>query len=321
MQQILLVLAAVVLGLSFGALTGGFAFSSLVCVVAGVFLVTPTLFKFDLKDVALAGKNLPSIGANLWINYLVITLAAVVIGLLSRDIGIAGALFLLALLPGGGMVMMWIKTSGANPKLGFIIFMLNLALVLPVTLVFAQFFPVMSGYFPAPDLPEVGSGAGRSVRPFAPFVILIVIPFILSRLARAGLPGLMAFTEKHQPVISKATMFGIVFYLFSLSTSQMLFEVSLLALVKAALATLAFYAVVFVVAGALTKDTPAGRAVYWHVATRYITLALILAVFSIDTFGASFILPVMMAYFVQIGSAGVLRGRMLARDAAAQPAQ
>ena len=45
MQQIILVLSAVILGLAFGHLTGGFAFSSAVCLVAGVFLVTPSLFK------------------------------------------------------------------------------------------------------------------------------------------------------------------------------------------------------------------------------------------------------------------------------------
>ncbi|MBV7379643.1 hypothetical protein [Maritimibacter dapengensis] len=316
MQQIILVVLAIVLGLGFGALTGGFAFSSLVCVVAGVFLVTPSLFKFDTHDLKLVGHHMPTFGRNLAINYLILPLIALVIGFASRDIGIAGALFLLALLPGGGMVMMWIKTSGANPKLGFILFMLNLALLLPVTLVFSQFFDLASPYFPAPDLSQTTAATGRSVRPFAPFVILIVIPFLLSRLARASSPKLISFVERHQQIISKATMFGIVFYLFSLSTSQMLFSVELMALAKAVVATAAFYAAAVLVAGMVTKDTPEGRAVYWHVVTRYITLALILAVFSIDTFGATFILPVMVAYFIQIGAAGALRSRMLARSGA-----
>lgn len=315
MQQILLVVSAIVLGLGFGYVTGGFAFSSLVCVVAGVFLVTPSLFKFDTHDLKLIGSHMPTFGRNVMINYLILPAIALVIGFASRDIGIAGALFLLALLPGGGMVMMWIKTSGANPKLGFIIFMLNLALLLPVTLIFSQFFDLASPYFPAPDLSQsTGDSLGRSVRPFAPFVILIVIPFLLSRLARSSSPALIAFVEKHQQTISKATMFGIVFYLFSLSTSQMLFTVELVALAKAVVATAVFYGAAVLVAGLTTRDTPEGRAVYWHVVTRYITLALILAVFSIDTFGATFILPVMVAYFIQIGAAGTLRTRMLSRS-------
>jgi predicted Na+-dependent transporter len=215
------------------------------------------------------------------------------------------------------MVMMWIKTSGANPKLGFIIFMLNLALLLPVTLIFAQYYPLMSGYFPAPDLGAAeGLATGKQVKPMGPFMILIVIPFILSRIARAWLPGVVAFKEKHMPTISKATMFGIVFYLFSLTTSQLLFEVPLEALLRAILATGAFYAVAFAAARYLTANDAEGRAVFWHIATRYITLALILSVFVIDTYGPTFILPVMLAYFIQIGSAGMLRTRMQARAAA-----
>ncbi len=314
MQQILLVVSAIALGLIFGATTGGLVFSSLVCVVAGVFLVTPSLFKFQLSDLALIGKNMPSIWRNLWINYLLLTSAALIIGYASQDIGIAGALLLLALLPGGGMVMMWIRTSGANVKLGFIIFMLNLALLLPITLIFGAFFDFAQGWFPAPDLGNAtGVAGGRQIMPFAPFMILIVIPFVLSRIVRAVFPGVIDFTAKHQQLISKATMFGIVFYLFSLSTSQLLFAVSLSDLITAIIATGAFYGVAFLAARYLTDSTAEGRAVYWHVATRYITLALILAVFSIDTYGASFILPVMIAYFIQIGAAGALSRRMQAR--------
>ena len=314
MQQILLVISAVALGLGVGYITGGFTFSSAVCLVAGIFLVTPSLFKFQVADIKIVGKNLPAFGRNLWINYLLLTGVALVIGYLSGDIGIAGALFLLALLPGGGMVMMWIKTSGANPKLGFIIFMLNLALLLPVTLIFGAYFDLAAPFFPAPDLGGTeGIGSGREIKPFAPFMILIVIPFLLSRIARAFLPGVIKFADANGPMISKLSMFGIVFYLFSLSTSQLLFSVPVSALITSAVATLAFYAVAFAAAQFLTPESPEGRAVYWHIATRYITLALILAVFVVDKFGATFIMPIMMAYFIQIGAAGFLRARMMAR--------
>ncbi len=313
MNQIFLVVSAIVLGLGVGWLTGGFEFSSLVCVVAGVFLVTPSLFKFRLADLGVIRSNAPSALRNLWINYILLTLAALVIGYLSRDIGIAAALFLLALLPGGGMVMMWIRQSKANVKLGFVLFMLNLALLLPVTLIFSQFHGIAHPWFPEPDLGTVAHlDEGKGVKPFAPFMILIVIPFVLSRIVLRFAPGLVDITAHHQQLISKATMFGIVFYLFSLSTSQLLFDVSASELARALIATLAFYAVAIGAAEYLTPRTPEGRAVYWHVATRYITLALILAVFSVDTFGASFILPIMMAYFIQIGASGFLSRRQLA---------
>lgn len=314
MQQLLLVVAAIALGLGFGSLTGGLVFSPAVCLLAGIFLVTPSLFKFHLADLALVRHQWPTITRALVINYLLLVGAALIIGYLSGDIGIAGAILLLAMLPGGGMVMMWIATSRANVKLGFIIFKLNLLLLLPVTLIFAGFHDVAHAYFPTPDLSHAnGFVAGREVKPLAPFMILVVVPFLLSRLILAYFPGLIKHVEKHQPLISKATMFAIVFYLFSLSTSQLLFTVSGGQLVRALLATAAFYATAVVLAEFLTPDSPEGRAVYWHVVTRYITLALILAVFSIDTYGPTFILPIMVAYFLQIGAAGLLRSRLLAR--------
>lgn len=307
MAQIFLIIAAISMGLAIGSLTGGFAFSPAVCLIAGIFLVTPSLFKFKLSDLSLIKDHLPEIGKNIWVNYLLITLIALFVGFASRDIGIAGALLLLALLPGGGMVMMWIKASGANVKLGFIIFMLNLALLLPITLIFSQFFNFAAPYFPPVDLSTIDPiSAGTQVKPFAPFMLLIVIPFIISRIILRFFPTIVTLVGKHQPLISKATMFGIVFYLFSLSTAQLLFKVSIIDLVTAAIATAVFYALTFGAALLLTDRTPTGKAVFWHIATRYITLALILAVFNVDIFGATFILPIMMAYFIQIGSSGFL---------------
>ncbi len=307
MKQIALVVSAIAFGLATGYLTGGFQFSSAVCLAAGVFLVTPSLFKFHFSDFKIIKTHTGAIIKNLWINYLLLTTVALLIGYASQDIGIAAALFLLALLPGGGMVMMWIKVSGANVKVGFVIFMLNLALLLPVTLIFGQFYNLAAPLFPPVNLTGVDDiGIGKSIKPFAPFMVLIVIPFVLSRIALAFLPSVVSFTGKYQPLISKATMFAIVFYLFSLKTSQLLFQVSGMDLLKAALATAAFYAVTFTVAIKLTDRSPDDKAVFWHIATRYITLALILAVFSVDIFGATFILPVMFAYFIQIGCAGFL---------------
>ncbi len=313
MQQIILIISAIALGLLFGNFTGGLTFSSLVCLVAGIFLVTPSLFKFHLADFAILKNNMPSVYKNLWINYLLITAIALAIGYATQDIGIAAALFLLALLPGGGMVMMWIKQSGANVKLGFLIFMLNLALLLPITLIFGMYDNIALSLFPTPDLtiPEHMQGVAKKIMPIAPFMILVVIPFLLSRLVLKFFPKLVDLTAKHQQLISKSTMFGIVLYLFSLSTAQLLFQVEIMDLVKAFVATAIFYAIVFIIAEKLTDKTANGKSVYWHIATRYITLALIMSVFSVETYGATFILPIMIAYFIQIGFAGFLSKRQI----------
>ena len=307
MQQIALVVSAIIMGLSVGYFTGGFKFSAAVCFAAGIFLVTPSLFKFKVADFAIIKTHSSAVIKNLWINYLLLTSIALLIGYVSQDIGIAAALFLLALLPGGGMVMMWIKVSGANTKLGFVIFMLNLALLLPIMVIFSQFSPIASSYFPEVDLSLIDHMTPTTeVSPMGPFMLLIVFPFTISRIILKFFPSVVDLTTKYQPLISKATMFGIVFYLFALSTSQLLFDVSLMSLIKAGIATLVFYAVVFTIAIKLTDKTPDDKAVFWHIATRYITLALILAVFSVETYGATFILPIMFAYFIQISAAGFL---------------
>ncbi|GGD33014.1 hypothetical protein [Sinisalibacter lacisalsi] len=313
MQQILILLAAMGLGLGVGALTGGFGFSALVCIFAGVFLVTPTLFRLDTAALRLGRAEARPIALNLGLNFVLLAAAALLIGWLSRDLGIAAALFLLALLPGGGMVMAWIRSAGADVRLGFLLSVVNLALILPVTLVFDAFPGLAAPFFPPVEAAGVATGASLRVPPFAPFLVLIVLPFLISRWARDDAPGLVAFAERHARAISQITMAGIVFYLFSLDSAQALFRLDPATLAIGFAATLTFYAVAIALATAFTGDSPEGRAVYWHMVTRYITLALILASFSLDRFGPSFLVPIMLAYVVQLGAAGVLRARMLAR--------
>jgi len=320
MRQIILVLSAMALGLLTGWLTGGLGFSTMICFAAGLFLVTPSLFAFETSDLRLARKEARPIALSLLLNFVVLVAAALAIGYASRDLGIAAALLLLAMLPGGGMVMMWIRSSGADVKLGFLLSMVHLALILPVMLVFDAFPAIASPWFPAPTLAGATGFGQIRIPPFAPFLVLIVVPFLLSRWAKESDPELVAFAERNRQTIASLTIFGIVFYLFSLRSSQLLFAVPLPQLGTAFLATAAFYAVAIGLAELLTPKTAEGRAVYWHLVTRYITLALILASFSISIYGPTFILPIMLAYFFQFGAAGVLRARMQARAAAATPA-
>ena len=315
MRQILLLVAAMALGLLAGRLTGGFPFSSAVCVAAGVFLVTPTLFRFERADLGFALHELRPIGLNLALNFVALVAAALAIGWASRDVGIAAALLLLAMLPGGGMVMHWIRTSGADIRLGFLIAIVNLALILPVTFAFGAFETFAAPHFPPPELGPV-PGPRITIPPLGPFMVLIVVPFILSRWARAEAPRLVAFAERNARTVSQVTIVAIVFYLFGLETAQLLFRVPASVLAVGAAATVAFYAVAILLAELAAPRGPEGRAVYWHLVTRYITLALILATFWVDSFGPSFLVPLMVAYLVQFAAAGRLSARMLARAAA-----
>ncbi len=254
--------------------------------------------------------ELKPIGLDLVLNFGVLAAAALGLGWLTGDIGLAAALLLLALLPGGGMVMHWIKSSGADVRLGFILSVVNLAMVLPVTLLFAALPGLMAPYFPAPDLGMVTPGGGIRIPPLGPFMVLIVLPFALSRWIKSDAPGLVAFIEAHQRTISQGVIFAIVVYLFGLESAQLLFTVSGAVFAKALAATVGFYAVAIALAAFATPRGREGRAVFWHLATRYVTLALILASFSVETFGASFLVPIMIAYVIQFSAAGLLHARM-----------
>lgn len=310
MRQIIIVLAAMAAGLAAGWLTGGFGFSPAVCIVAGVFLVTPSLFRFEREDLRFALHELKPIALDLVLNFVVLAGVALAIGWLTRDLGLAAALLLLALLPGGGMVMHWIKTSGADVRLGFILSVVNLAMVLPVTLILAALPGLLAGWFPAPGIGTVAPGGGIRIPPFAPFMVLIVLPFALSRWIKGDAPWLVAFTERHARTISQVVIAGIVFYLFGLESSQALFAVSLPVFAKAVVATAGFYAAAIGLAHLATGRDAEGRAVFWHLVTRYITLALILASFTAGNFGPTFLLPIMIAYVIQFSAAGILGARM-----------
>lgn len=309
MVQIILVFGAMAAGLAVGWITGGFGFSSAVCIVAGVFLVTPSLLALEPGALRRIPTNGPAIARNLLINHILLTLAALAIGVATGDLAMTAALVLLALLPGGGMVMAWIRGTGADVTTGFALLVVNLALVLPVTFAFDALPGLIGGWF-GPGATVAGGAGGLGVPPMGPFMVLVVLPFALSRWLKDAAPGVVGFVERHREAIGRITITGIVFYLFSLRAAQTVFDVGPAALAKAALATVAFYGVALGLALLLAPRTPAGRAVFWHAVTRYVTLALIFASFGVIRFGPGFLLPIIMAYVVQFALAPVLAARL-----------
>ncbi|MEJ2469337.1 MAG: hypothetical protein P8Y51_09845, partial [Campylobacterales bacterium] len=133
--------------------------------------------------------------------------------------------------------------------------------------------------------------------------LLIVIPFIASRFV-VLIPPLAGFIEKFRPYISNVSMFVILFYLFGLQSTQNLvdlydFEPELIWIALGAV--IVFYVLDLLCAKfVFNLDSPQERAAFWHSATRYITLALVLSTFSMKAFGVSMLLPIMFAYMIQI---------------------
>ncbi|PHR57110.1 MAG: hypothetical protein COA44_06895 [Arcobacter sp.] len=298
-MQLVLVILGAILGLVYGYNSDGFIFNSNICLFAGLTMIMPTLFKVKLSDIKLLVEYKGVVFKSLMINYIVLPLIALAIGFATNNFGVAAGLFLLSVLSGGGMVMHWIKKSGADASMGFLLLFMNLIFVSLSLLMLHAFGMQTSEYFGESYADEINmSNFAQAV-----IVLLIIVPFIVSRFIMMVKP-LQDFIEKKRIYIGQMSIFVILFYLFGLQSSQLLFElydfepelfgISIVAVVV-------FYLSVLLVSKFVYNlDSPQERAAYWHSVTRYITLALVLSTFSTTTFGVSMLLPIMFAYIVQI---------------------
>jgi hypothetical protein len=299
MQLIIIVILGAVLGFMYGMDSNGFIFSSKICLFAGITLIMPSLFKFELAHVKLVWEHKSVILKGTLVNYILLPIIALGIGFFTGDFGITAGLFLLSVLSGGGMVMFWIKKSGGDTSLGFLLLFINLMLI-TVSLQMLHIFAT----YAAPCFGENYS-ANISVSRFsgAVLMLLIIIPFIASRVIRYIKP-LMKLIQDYQKYISHVSIFIILFYLFGLQNSQLLVDVYDF---EPELFHISFVAVVvfYILTVLLSKwiyniDSPQEKAAFWHSVTRYLTLALVISSFSVYTFGVSMLLPIMFAYVVQI---------------------
>lgn len=298
-MQLFLILLGAALGLTYGQYNYGFIFSQKICLFAGITLIMPTLFSVQLSDIKLVLHHKFVLFKGFVVNYILLPLVALGIGLSTDNFGIAAGLFLLSVLSGGGMIMHWIKKSGADTSFGFILLFTNL-LFISVSLLMLHIFGIYtSEYFGESYLD------GANISNFAQTVIilLVVVPFILSRFIILIKP-LKEFITAKRSFISKASIFLIVFYLFALQNSQQLFEVYDFEpelIYVSIISVVGFYSAIFILAKlTYNLDSAQERAAFWHTVTRYITLALVISTFSTTTFGVSMLLPIMIAYMVQI---------------------
>ena len=265
----------------------------------------PSLFKFELSDITLLKRHYKVVLKILILNYLVLPLVALGIGYATGDFGIAMGLLLVSLLAGGGMVVFWIKQSGGNTSLGFLLRFINLLLI-PVALLELHFYAsLMASYFD--ESYDEALNIMRFTKPV--LILLIVIPFVTGRILNF-FPAVTAFFDRYRKAISQVSIFIIIFYLFGLQSSKELIELldfEAWLLPVGFVATLAFYLLVLILSALVySKERKEEIAAFWHTLTRYITLALVISTFTTGSFGASMLIPVMSAYLVQIPLAAIV---------------
>jgi predicted Na+-dependent transporter len=196
--------------------------------------------------------------------------------------------------------MHWIKKTDGDTSVGFILLFINIVFITLSLLMLHLFGIYTESYF------EVFYSDSLTLSNFAKGVIilLIVYPFIISRLLLWFAKPIVNIINKYRPIISNVSIFLIILYLFALQNSQLLFEVyefePELVLVSF-VAVLAFYIGNFFIAKySFDTSLPEEKSAFWFTITRYITLALIISTFSIGSFGATMLIPIMFAYIIQI---------------------
>lgn len=299
MQLIIIVFFGAALGFIYGSYTDGFVFSSNICLFAGITLIMPSLFNFELVHVKLVWIHKKLLMKGFLVNYLILPLMAIIIGFITNDFGITSGLFLISVLSGGGMVMYWIKRSGGDTSFGFLLLFINLIFI-SLSLLMLHFFAMYAAsYFEA----HYYSNISISTFSVAVIELLIVIPFILSRVIRFIKP-LRNIIQTYRNYMSYISIFIILFYLFALQNTKLLvdiydFEPELF--LVAFVSVVSFYFLSFMLSKWIYDlNSAQEKAAFWHSITRYLTLALVISTFSVSTFGVSMLLPIMFGYIVQI---------------------
>ncbi len=323
-----LILSAMVLGLLFLKVSGGYNFTPALCALAALIMIYPSLVPLDFDKIKEIGHYKKLIFLSIIINFLVAPALAVVIGwlFLSHEPMLWLGLILLSILPGGGMVTTWAYKSKANMPLTVGIVFANLlaAVVLApfyltiainkLTILVGQsstqsciLEPVTKG---AVNCLFDGSGGVSPLKIALPILIIIIIPLLLAYLTQKYLKkksnsDSLIIIKKKFAAFSNLGLIFMLFALMGIKENEIIFKRPDL-LIKAIVPLIIFYAVSLIISLLFYKykKGPDGRAIAWGTYLRYITLALGLAISLIyqNPDYSLAVIVVILAYLIQIPS-------------------
>lgn len=323
------ILGSMIAGLFVGRVTGGLPFSPYLCVLAALIMIYPSLVPLPFDRLRFGFSAYREISLSLLVNFVASPALAWFLGavFLADYPELRIGLLLLSLLPGGGMATTWALRSKADMPASVGIIVVNLLVsILSVSLV----LPIAMDRLVPPRIAvsddaavcvfeettggalSCGIGGEGTAGPFSlalPMLVIVVVPLVLAYATREAVvrrKGRARFdTVKER--FGQGSNLGlavVLFLLMSLESNRVLFEhpdLLLRAFVPVALFYLALLIVSLTLAGR-DRRTPRGKALVWGSFLRYVTLSLGLAVSLVfrDPVYALSILPVALAYFVQI---------------------
>lgn len=306
-----------------------FEFNSMLCFLAGLFLIMPALLKFDFKDLFILKKYKLITFLNLVFNFILIPAIFYSIWYFFFDTEyIRYAFLLLGLLSWGGLLLAWADKTDANIKLTFSLFILNFIIFSLI------FFPLNDFLLAQWDLIKNIDNSNIPVfwqnilnnqntwntcafskvitscwfawwnwpSPIAAFFALILIPFIVSRFIRFSEKLTKKLLEKIK-IVSKISTFLVIFYIFSLKDIHNIFNFDLYSIFIFSsfllLAYLIVYSFMYFTYVFLWK-TQEAKSLFWVVSTRFITIWLLFSFVYSVVFWLEFLLLFTLSYFIQI---------------------
>lgn len=323
------IIGAILFGLASVKIFGGYSFSPLICLLAALVMIYPSLVPLDFSKFRKSLKEYKIIIMSLLFNFLFLPFIAFFIGyiFLGDHPSLWLGLMLLSLLPGGGMATTWAQRSKADmaSTVGIIFFNLAAAvLISPFAL--SYFLNKLSGKIALDYINQdsclleyansatscfLGSGSISPLKILIPVILIVVLPAIIAFLTQK-------IIKKHKGeeyFLSIKSKFGkfsnlglilILFALMGINNNQILFSYPDM-IILTILPLLIFY--LLSIGGALLLykyffRSSQGKAFVWGTYLRYITLALGLGISMIYQNEALFliIVPVVMSYLVQIPS-------------------
>jgi hypothetical protein len=306
-------------------LTWWLDFNTMLCFFAGIFLIMPPLLNFKVKDFLLLKDFKAVLLLDIVLNFVIIPFLFFYIWYLFLwDTSATYALLLLWFLPWWWMLFSWIQKTWWNIKFSFPIFFLNIlifsSIFFQLNVFLEQKWEEISNrnienifinkneeacFLDTLTYGKVNCGLWSSmkVNPISIIIVLIIVPFILSRIILIS----EKFTNLIKPkikIISQIATFTIITYIFSLKSMNVIFDTSYFTIFKFLWIILLIYVVVYTMIYTISFskliDKEINIALFWNSATRFITLWLILSFIYKDLFWVDFLLIMSLWYIVQI---------------------
>lgn len=326
-----------VTGILFSKFGGGIAFSSIICLLAALVMIYPSLLPLDFSELKTVHKNYKIISLTILVNFVISPALAYSLAtvFLSDYPALKLGLILLSILPGGGMATSWALKTRAQMGAVIGIILVNLlvaALVAPFVIsasmnsVKTQLAVQDNGQCVAETVTNGAAdcifGGTNGISPLQitlPIVVIIIFPLLLAYYTREaiakkkGLEYLQAQRGLFKN-LSNIGMLIVIFVLMSLKANAVIFDNWSL-LLKALIPLLLYYLLMLGMAyWAFNKfaNKEIGKAFSWGIYLRYITLALGLAtslIFQDDSLSVMVII-IMLSYFIQIPFSFLLAKKM-----------